>query len=320
MTHSRTPNLEICDTVSPDISPNSSPGTSSDTVRFGTTRITHRTARSILTPASGYISGYDFTLNPYQGCQYGCSYCYAAAFSPSQDLRRNWGNWVVIKTNATERLGEDLKTWYRRHPRTPPTIYMSTVTDPYQPLETKLQLTRQLLAAMQEVSPTPTLVIQTRSPLIVRDIDLLQRFSRLRINISIPTGSESVRRDFEGRSPSLKARFKAIQRLRSEIYPDKGFLPKISVTVTPTLPTLPEDHAGFIRSLAIADRIVLQPFHAQRRQSLGASTPEAALVLRQKYAWWYDQEREQYQQLRDNLRQQLPQVEVMEGREGFGYK
>jgi DNA repair photolyase len=96
---------------------------------------------------------------------------------------------------------------------------MSSVTDPYQPIESKEKLTRSLLQVMLDYSPT--LVIQTRSPIITRDIDYLQRFKHLRINMSIPTGSESVRKDFEPRSPSIKARLNALKAIKQSIDPLK---------------------------------------------------------------------------------------------------
>ena len=104
---------------------------------FGNAEIYTKDAKSLLTKASGFINAYDFTLNPYQGCQYGCSYCYAAAFSPNQKLRKEWGNWVIIKQNAVELLKIELERWKR--------ICMSSVTDPYQAIESKQKLTRQLL-------------------------------------------------------------------------------------------------------------------------------------------------------------------------------
>ena len=73
-------------------------------------------AKSILNKASGFISDYDFTLNPYRGCQYACSYCYAAAFSPNKKLREDWGNWVIIKQNAAELLEKELAAWTRKNP------------------------------------------------------------------------------------------------------------------------------------------------------------------------------------------------------------
>ena len=119
----------------------------------------------------------------------------------------------------------------RKNPDSPPSIYMSTVTDPYQPIETKEKLTRRLLEVM--VKYQVTLVIQTRTPMIVRDIDILQKFYKLRINMSIPTGSEEVRKDFEPRSPSIKARLRAIAHLRYNIpWSDRHDI-RFSITVTP---------------------------------------------------------------------------------------
>jgi DNA repair photolyase len=222
--------------------------------KFGDISVYSQNAKSVLNKATGFIGAYDFTLNPYRGCQYGCSYCYAAAFSPNPRMRQDWGKWVIIKENAAIVLEKELEAWYRKNPNKPPSIYMSSVTDPYQPIESQYHLTRRLLEVM--VDYRPTLVIQTRSPIITRDIDFLQRFQRLRINMSIPTGSESVRKDFEPRSPSIKARFNAVQKIKKNIDPLKGFVPKLSITITPLLPTLTADEADFIARLKIADRVV----------------------------------------------------------------
>jgi len=285
--------------------------------KFGSANVYAKNAQSILNKATGFISAYDFTLNPYRGCQYGCSYCYAAAFSPNSKMRQDWGNWVIIKHNAAELLKRELVNWSKQNPDRDPRIYMSSVTDPYQPIESKEQLTRKLLEVMSEHSPI--LVIQTRSPMIVRDIIFLQRIKHLRINMSIPTGSEQVRKDFEPRSPSIKARLNAIRTLKHGIDPWKGFIPKISVTITPLLPTFPEEQATFIRKLEVADRVVIQEFHPNNGRSLVASTRQEAFALKSKYAWWYDNEQKNYQQFRDNLASLLTNVQIMEGKEGFGY-
>lgn len=281
------------------------------------TKVYSRPSQSILSPASGFIQAYDFTLNPYRGCQYGCSYCYAAAFSPNAQMRQDWGNWVIVKENAAELLQRDLKRWYKRHD-TPPSIYMSTVTDPYQPLEAKQGLTRLLLEVMLPFKPC--LVIQTRSPMIVRDVDLLQRFRRLRINMSIPTGSDRVRRDFEPRSPSVAARLQTMAKLKQAIDPDKGYSPKLSITITPLLPTFWQDCDRFMAKLAVVDRIVIQPFHKSSDRSLVASTRSDAIALKTKYAWWYDNEEQSYQQFKEILDRQLSHLEVREGQAGFGYE
>ena len=285
---------------------------------FGNTQIYSNQAKSILTKATGFIAAYDFTLNPYRGCQYGCSYCYAAAFSPNPKMRQDWGNWVIVKENAAEVLEKELEAWCNKNPDKTPTIYMSSVTDPYQPIESKCGLTRHLLEVMYPYSPT--LVIQTRSPIITRDIDILQRFKRLRINMSIPTGSEIVRRDFEPRSPSIKARLNAISKIKQNINPAKGFVPKISITITPLLPTLPEDEVAFIEKLVIADRVVIQEFHASDNRSLVAGTRKEAEQLKQKYQWWYNENKVTYSTFKDKLLARLTNVEIKEGKDGFGYE
>lgn len=275
-------------------------------------------AKSILTKASGFIAAYNFTLNPYRGCQYGCSYCYAAAFSPEPQMRQDWGKWVIIKQNAAEILAKELDRWYRKNPEQPPSIYMSSVTDPYQPIESKEKLTRHLLEVM--VAYRPILVIQTRSPIITRDIDLLQRFKHLRINMSIPTGSESVRKDFEPRSPSIKSRLNAVEAIKQSIDPLKGYVPKISITITPLLPTLPIDEAAFLNKLQVADRVVIQGFHTSHNRLLIAETRKEAHEIREKYAWWYDNEQVNYLMFKQKLLTKLTEVKVKEGQAGFGYE
>lgn len=286
--------------------------------QFGDINVYAQNAKSLLTKATGFIAAYDFTLNPYRGCQYGCSYCYAAAFSPNNQMKKDWGKWVIYKENAVEILEKELEKWQRKNPNQPPTIYMSSVTDPYQPLESKYQLTRSLLEVMVEYRPT--LVIQTRSPIITRDIDYLQRFQRLRINMSIPTGSEAVRKDFEPRSPSIKARFNAIKKIKQSIDESKGFIPKISITVTPLLPTLAKDEDEFIEKLAIADRVVIQDFHKSDSRSLVASTRQEAEEFKHKYGWWYDKGKYNYLRFKEKLLVQLSGVEIKEGKDGFGYE
>jgi DNA repair photolyase len=288
--------------------------------KFGSASVYNRKAQSILTKATGYIGSYDFTLNPYRGCQYGCSYCYAAAFSPNPRMRRDWGKWVLVKENAAQQLEKELGKWFDKNPDTPPSIYMSSVTDPYQPIEAQDKLTRRLLEVM--VAYQPTLVIQTRSPMVVRDLDLLQQLERLRVNISIPTGSEKVRRDFEPHTPSIVARFQAAEKLRYGIDMLQGYVPKISITITPLLPTLREDEPAFMRRLQVADRVVVQQFHASKNQSLVAVTRQEAEAIKRRYAWWFDRENECYAGFKSRLFDRLEGIvdDIQEGRQGFGYE
>ena len=68
--------------------------------RLGRALIQYRDARSILTPASGFMADYDYTLNPYSGCGFGCSYCYAAFFSRDLERQKTWGQWVEVKAEC----------------------------------------------------------------------------------------------------------------------------------------------------------------------------------------------------------------------------
>ena len=72
--------------------------------KIGQTDIQYIKSASILTEAKGFMEAYNYTLNPYSGCSFGCNYCYAAFFARSLDERENWGNWLKVKENALQLL------------------------------------------------------------------------------------------------------------------------------------------------------------------------------------------------------------------------
>ena len=92
--------------------------------------------KTILSQASGFISSYDYVINPYMGCTFGCDYCYASNFTGKQGDGRAWGDWVKIKSNAGLLL-ESVK----HGSLSGKTIYISTATDPYQPVEREYGIT-----------------------------------------------------------------------------------------------------------------------------------------------------------------------------------
>ena len=181
--------------------------------RTGRVEVSSKPAREILMRATGFMDQYDFTLNPYSGCAFGCTYCYAAFFSRTAERRETWGQWVEVKENAVElirrrKIGKlDGKC-----------IYMSSVTDPYQPIERTVGLTRGVLQVLAD-RHAPKLVVQTRSPDVVRDCDLFQqieeRGGRVRVNMTVTTDDEDVRRTFEPFCPSNAQRLEAVTALRS---------------------------------------------------------------------------------------------------------
>jgi len=262
---------------------------------FGGAKIAFRQASQILTPASGFMAAYDYTLNPYSGCSFGCTYCYAAFFVRDEQLQQSWGEWVTAKDNALTLLRS------RRKSLRGASIYMSSVTDPYQPVERKLRLTRSLLGVLLEHQPQ--LVIQTRSGLVRRDIDLLRQFNDVRVNMTVTTDNEEVRRAFEPKCPTLKVRLDTARALV-----DAGVA--TNITMTPLLPVRsPERFAEELLETGVQD-FVVQPFHVERGRFV-AGTGMRAVELTRKLSWGETE----YQAAVSVLRRRLPNL--VEGREGF---
>ena len=104
-------------------------------------------AKSILTPATGYIGAYDYVLNPFQGCQFGCSYCYVPMFVYFRRLAPSWGKEIFVKINAPHLLRrEAVKGKLASTTR----IFISPSTDPYNPVERSYRITRQCLEVLVE--------------------------------------------------------------------------------------------------------------------------------------------------------------------------
>lgn len=185
--------------------------------------------KSVLTPQTGrHRIPYDYTINPYRGCLFGCSYCYASKFvHDDDDKKAEWGFWVEYKKNAVDAL---LRESYKI---TGKSVFFSSATDPYQPVERRLGLTRALLEVLLFAFPSH-LHMQSRSPMIARDIDLLLRFgSSLSVGLSIPTDSEVVRKVFEPRAPSIPRRLQTARALKSA-----GI--RVTASVAPLLPCTPD--------------------------------------------------------------------------------
>jgi DNA repair photolyase len=228
-------------------------------------------SRSIFSPATGFIrrGGFDWTCNPYVGCTFGCVYCYAAFLPQNRRPVEDWGKWLTAKKNAAELARR------QAHKVAGQGVYLSSVTDPYQPAERGLMLTRGILEAM--LPHQPRLVVQTRGPLVARDVDLLSQFQSVRVNMSIPTDSERVRQQFEPKAPPLERRWAALADLRASGVP-------VGVCVTPTLPI--EDVDAFARRLADfkPDVLVCQDFHDAGGR-FGADTGEDARRLLTAIGW-----------------------------------
>src|SRR5207248_5559319 len=196
-----------------------------------------------------------------------------------------WGKWFVAKKNAVELARKQAKKVAGQ------TLYMSSVTDPYMPVERSLGLTRGILEEL--VPHQPRLLIQTRGPLVVRDIDVLKQFRSVRVNVSIPTDSERVRQVFEPKAPPLERRWEALAEVRASGLP-------VGVCVTPTLPI--EDAEAFIRRLVEFAPAVLvtQYFHA-RESGFGADTGELARESLKQFRWGAEEYRQFVERLGRHL-------------------
>lgn len=253
-------------------------------------------ARSIFSPATGFIrrGGFDWTCNPYLGCSFGCTYCYAMFLPQNRRPKTDWGRWFQAKINAVEVA--------RRHGHkvAGQALYMSSVTDPYLPAERSLKISRGILEAL--VAHQPRLLVQTRGPLVVRDIDLLRQFQSVRINMSIPTDDETVRQAFEPKAPPLERRWQAVAELK------KAGL-SVGICVTPMLPLA--DAEQFVQRLAAVrpDVVVVQDFH-DSCGGFGANTGAVARLLLAERGWTT----ENYRLCVERLEQFLP---IFEGEAGF---
>ena len=131
-------------------------------------RLTEVRCRSILNRSR--IPGIDYTVNPYLGCAHGCVYCYARFMVKFASLPAAWGGFVEVKTNAAEVLRKQIA-------RSPGgLVSLSTVTDPYQSVEKKYGITREILIELADRG-FPVSVL-TKSDLVLRDADVLRRFPR----------------------------------------------------------------------------------------------------------------------------------------------
>ena len=150
-------------------------------------------SKAILTRSSGYLQGVcSHSLNPYSGCGYGLSSCGEGCyvrFNQWLTKGRKWGTFVDVKTNAGElyiQTAEKEKNWAHKR-STPFTIFMSSSTDPWQPVEKKYRVTRTVLQSMLTLPPD-ALILQTHSSNILDDQDILLELSQLctlRIHLSI---------------------------------------------------------------------------------------------------------------------------------------
>ena len=285
--------------------------------RVGETTLAYKPAGDILTKSTGFMDAYDFTLNPYSGCSFGCTYCYAAFFSRDTEKRDTWGYWVNVKENAVELLQKRLK----RNPDAldDKLIYMSSVTDPYQPVERELKLTRQIIEVMAD-GHKPKVVVQTRSPDVVRDCDLFRQIEdnggRVQVNMTVTTDDEDIRRTFEPFCPANPVRLAAIKRVQSEGIDS-------CITMTPLLiVNSPYAFADDLVQTGVK-KFIAQPFHFSKGKFVANTRQRAFELVAEKLdcdeAEFRERYLEHYSLAFDAIKLILTDngLELGEGKDGF---
>lgn len=202
-------------------------------------------AKSVINSVTGMP--FRWSINPYRGCYHGCVFCYARrthTFLEDDGVSR-WGSRVYVKVNAPAVLRSELSKRSWKHE----VVAVGTVTDPYQPLEGRYRLTRGILEALRDYD-TPASVI-TRSPLIMRDIDVLKQLASsagVTVAVSVTTMDASLARDLEPTVAPPEKRLLAVRALA-----EAGI--RVNVALAPVLPNItdaPENIEAVVRAAKAA--------------------------------------------------------------------
>jgi DNA repair photolyase len=228
-------------------------------------------AKTILSKTAGFIAeaGFTHSLTPARNCTFGCTYCYVPTMGIYGGLKpedwKHWGQFTTYKSNSAELL--------RRESRPAQRIYCSPLVDPYQPAEEEERMMPRILDALLEAPPR-VFTIQTRGPLILRDLDRLRILSNrttLRVSFSITTNRDDVRRLYEPHCASIEERLNVVRALRAagiETY----------ATLAPLLPCDPEALARAALDASHND-LIGDPLHIRATKRRGATTRDAAFKI-----------------------------------------
>lgn len=193
------------------------------------------------------FDNYDYCLNTYVGCRFGCAYCYVRFFI--KDKKEPWGQFIRTRDHVVDRLAKEITRlpivkmakgvvkWMGPDLKDA-RIVMGTMTDPYQPIEKKLLLTRSALEIL-EANPPKKVGIFTRSPIAARDIDIFKRLPDMHIHITVSPLPQDIKRMLEPVSVTMKAGLRLVEKMKNA-----GI--NTSVNVAPALPFVSEQFTQFM--------------------------------------------------------------------------
>ena len=148
----------------------------------------------------------DWVVNPYTGCRFGCKYCYAAFVGRFTHPNEEWGSYVDVKINAPELLKKEISGKKG-------IILFSSVTDPYQGLEAKYQLTRKCLQVLADVRYKGEVGILTKSGLVTRDIDIFKKIKNIHVGMTVTSTGDPISQYLETYATPNPDRLKALKKL-----------------------------------------------------------------------------------------------------------
>lgn len=246
--------------------------------------VVEQRVKSVLNRVKGMPFGW--SVNPYRGCAHGCVFCYARRthWYIEEDGVADWATKIFAKINAPEVLRAELsrRSWAREE------VALGTATDPYQPAEKRYRITRAILEALRDYR-TPVGIV-TRSPMILRDLDLLTELSALagaRVCVSVATVDPVVAREIEPTVAAPRHRIALVRKLR-----EAGI--HAGVLLAPVLPRVTDSHAS-IAAVFSAAREAGASFVHHSALYLGPVTRDAFFeFLHQKRPWLVEYYREMY--------------------------
>jgi len=153
------------------------------------------------------IPGADYVINPYVGCIHSCIFCYARFMKRFTGHKEEWGQFLDVKVNAPNLIPQKTSKYQGKH------IFLSSVTDPYLPLEREYKLTRQIIHKL--IPLKPSLGILTKSDLVLRDLDLIKQFEDVEVGFSFSSLDEKLRRMIEPGASPIQKRLKALKEVHN---------------------------------------------------------------------------------------------------------
>ena len=214
--------------------------------------------KQALTPSG--LPDLDYALNPYVGCLHSCIYCYAREYTREKLVSEKWGQVVLVKENLIETLKRDTLR------AKPGTVGLSTITDPYQPVESEYRLSRRSLEVL--LSRGFKVSIQTKSGLVTRDLDILERWrGSVDVGFTITTLDSSTAKVIEPNSPPPRERAKALELISSRGIETWVFLGPILPGITDSIENIESivELASSTRSTLYIDMLRVKPFMFKAR-------------------------------------------------------